>query len=530
VVAGTIDPFKGQPKVGDFFAPFFTVRFLAATSTPALQAGPFGAAANKANAVLGAIADVTAEIVVSSGDTKIRFSEDKRTSQFRSTMTRLTVTNQGGGANFAEVVIEPPFEEAKNIIDNQLIQWNSVMVIEWGWVSNGSKDSIISDRHYFVIQQPKLEMHGTDVTITIVGVDMFAYSSTKREDRRSWPRSQYPTDALILAEIAKKNNFKLNFSLAPYPTLRAPLGISVPLISSPTSTVLIHRTHPIDDKEPTVVEQNEKSWVFFARLCDMNNCSFFTIGDTVYIVDQNIAKVQETSYRLIFFQQPNGPRDVPMMSFSTQALPQLFFPAESKEIKYSHHDIDQNRVVTISIDPTQMPDQVALGQRTAAGKGEADGRTVQVAAGVQTVPNPAYTSTETGKHFSVPNQQSSRDEMAKRVARNAMIVANTNAECTVPGVPHMVPQQLVRVEGVSKTFSGVYMILKVVHRLDPSGYETDLTLIRDSSTGDKATGKGERPTTGGSDPEQADGAGEATTAAVAEDEKLPQLDRGTGAE
>lgn len=490
---GVLDPFQGQPKIGDQFAPFFTVRFLAPTTTPAQQAG--------AGAPSGAVAQVNGDIVVSSGDTTIQFSEDARTTQFRSMTTRLTITNMGGGANTMELVMEPPFYDGVKIIDQQLIQWNSIVAVEWGWASNYAQDRIVSDTHFFIIQQPRIEMQNKEITITITGIDMFAYSATKREDRRVYPRSVFSTDALILAALALKNNFRLNFTLT-------------------TEASLIRTTKPLSATEPSFIEQNEKDWIFFGRLCDMNNCSFFTIGNTIFIVDQNIAKVQNTTYRLLMFQQPTDSRDILMMSFSTQALPTLFQPAESKEAQVTHFDHDGKQHVTNTYEPTKMPDQQFVGPRTGAGKDEADGRTIPVSSTVQLIPNPAYLPTETGKHFSVPEQKANRDEHAKRVVRDATTIANTNAEATIPGVPHIVPQQLVRVEGVSKTFSGVYMVLKVVHRLDAQGYETDLSLIRDSSTGDEVAGKGEKPSTGGSDPEQAPG-GQAVQPTVAENPTRP---------
>lgn len=497
MVAGTVNPFEGQPRVGDFFSPFFTVRFLSPDSTPATHVPDPRVPVETSVTAQG-------EIVVSQGDTKIQFAEDNRTSQFRSFATRLMVTNQGGGANLCELTLEPPYEDAIRIIDQKLLQWNSIMVIEWGYTSNDAADSIISDKHYFVIQQPKLEMHGSDVVLTITGVDMFAYSTSKREDRRVFPRIFFEYDTDILTAIAAKNNFRLNFSLT-------------------TVQSLIRQAKPLTNDEPAVVEQNEKDWVFFSRICEMNNCTFFTIGNTVFIVDQNVAKVQLTSYRLLFYIQPTDPRDVPMITFSTQALPQLFFPATSKKITVTVHNIDTGMDETTVHEPTKMSDQTQLGLRTAAGTDEADGRSIPVAPGITVIPNPAFLPTETGKHFSMPHKHTNRHEYAKRVVRNAEVLANTNAECTIPGVPHIVPQQLVRVDGVSKTFSGVYMVLKVVHRLGVDGYECDLTLIRDASTGDPVVGKGERPVTGGSDPEQAPSGSEGVDPTIAEDPKTGKV-------
>lgn len=478
------NPFSGSDRVGDFFAPFFTVRFL----TVETQQG------TEVDATTGAEQTVEVQesgsVVVSQGDTAIVFSEDDRTKNFRSYATKLTLTNKGGGATMCELVLEPPFEDALEMTENRLLQFNSLMVIEWGWSSNDRQNALISEKHIFTMIQPKLDMKGTDITITITGIDLFCYSSTKRETRTVFRRTMpspdgttYSTDLMILEAIARKNNMKVNTSLAPAGTP-------------------IRETKPLNDQDAKAIEQNEKDYLFFRRICEMNRCDFFTIGDTIFVVDQNIARVQKVAYRLVFWNQPQEANDVPMISFSTQALPTLFFPAESKELTCKMVDEDMQNVDSTRIDPQTSSNFEAMGPRGAGGKAEADGRTFRVSQDVQIIPNPSYGENETGKTMSCPSGQANHGEYVERIVRDANTLCNTNAEATIPGVPGLVPMQVVRVDGVGKVFSGAYIVLQVVHRLSTDGYECDLTLIRESSTGDETAGKGMRPVTGGNDPEK----------------------------
>lgn len=497
-------PFEGTDRVGDFFAPFFTVRFLTTTTQQGTEVdAETGAETTKE-------IQESATVTVSAGDTEIVFAEDDRTKTFRSYATKLTLTNKGGGATMVELVLEPPFEDALFITENRLLQFNSLMVIEWGWSSDSRQNAIISDKHVFVILQPKLDMKGTEISITITGIDLFSYSSTKRETRTVFNRTKpsedgttYTSDYMILDSIAKKNNMRLNTSLAPIVSVTTTPGpFGAPLVKVTPTDLPIHQKKPKDKDDATSIEQYEKDYQFFSRICEMNRCDFFVIGDTIFIVDQNIARVQKIAYRLVFWNQPQEANDIPVLSFSTQSIPALFFPAESKEVTHKTVDEDSQTTNSRKIDPQTASNFEAMGPRGAGGKAEADGRTIRISEDISVIPNPAFKTNETGKMVSTPGGKANDQEHVERLARDANSLCNTNAEATIPGVPNIVPMQVVRVEGVGKVFSGAYIVTQVVHRLTTDGYECDLSLIRESSTGDEAAGKGVRPVTGGNDPSE----------------------------
>jgi hypothetical protein len=506
------NPFEPPNRsVGDFYSPFFTVRFL---TGDVQQGGAVDAETGEEETIE---ITQTGTVIATNGNAVVEFRDDARTSQFRSYVTNLVITSEGNSVNTAELTLEPPLEDALKIIEERVVQFNSVMVIEWGWSSNEATGSLISTKHYFVLTHaPRLQLSGENATITLTGMDLFGYSSMKRETYREFRRTQasadnvvYDTDYKILEALVAKNKLRLNTTLAPIAIVTfttGALGVRVPKVI-PTG-LPIYQVKPNESDKSLVVEQNEKDWLFFRRICEMNRLDFFTMGDTVYLVDQNVARVRDYAYRFVFWNQPRRSNDVPMHSFSTDALPTLFFPAESKELRTKHADEDAQQVVTHAYDPTQEADVEFVGERTAAGKSEADGRTLQISDDVQLIPVPSFASDETGRQMSVPSGSPNRDEWSKRVMRDSLY--NQTATAEIPGVPGLVPMQLVRVAGVSKIFSGPYLVLKVVHKLSTNGYYCDVTLLREASTGDVEAGKGQRPVSGGTDPGPAT-TGEATT-------------------
>jgi phage protein D len=473
-----------SPGIGDQFAPFFRVRFI---TTEQMQG------------IASTDGEETDETIPEAAP--LEFSEQG--DQLRSYATSLEIVNQGGGMNVATLQLNPPFEDGIRIVDNAVIQWNSVMVCEWGWLNSHDGDRITSEPHYFAIQQPSVSVSGTDYDIKIVGADLFGFSSTKRSDLREYPRTGvFSTDLGILKFIARKNKMRLNVDLVPAES-------SLRQNKRPTAT----------SGKVQKLEQNEKDWVFFNRLATTNNCSFYTVGDVIFVVDNNVAIVQNASYRLTFFQQPQSDRDVTMQSFSTNALDTLFTPAAAKLVRCVSNDPADNETQVADHETPKMEDEAHQEGRSASGTAVEDGRTIQIGQHVQVIPHAAFSETEVGKLCHVPHGQQNAEEFGKQPARAANFVANTDAQATMPGVPHMMPMMQVMVTGVGEVFGGVYLIQKTTHRLDTSGYETSVEMVRNTSTGttEGGAGKGINPTNTQTKQEAPEGGGDVVPETPAEE-------------
>jgi hypothetical protein len=512
-----IDLLKGQP-VGDFYNPFFNVSFL--SLEPADDAGTL-ATGDDAKEITVSVDQVgqLQRVTQSQGDNwGVSYLENPELARLRSYATKLEIRDEGGGASFATLTLEPPFADAIEIVDSRLVQWNTVMVIEWGYLGGDGGDRVSSKR-YYQTQQPSLQMSSLDTTITIVGVDLFGYSAMKRETRTIFEREQFKTDLDILQKFAVKQSMSLSTLHLPDDSpLRADKsgagkpaseqqqkeGATSDRFKLGAQAAPTAGEEKADSSMPTAVEQNESDWTFFSKIVHENRAEFFTVGTVICIVDLNYARTNGYAYRLLFFSQPEKDTDIPLLSFSTKALESLFFKPASKELRAVYGDPDTGETVVRAYDPQKMPDVEFDGKRTAAGKAEADGKTVRIDSRTQVIPNPAYQSNETGKVMSLPGGKTNRDEAAKAVVRAAAETANTDAEATIPGVPYIVPMMLVNVVGVGKTFGGNYLVTKVTHMLGSEGYECQLNLIRNAITGDEK-GKGSEPVSGGNTPKPKSG-------------------------
>lgn len=490
-------PLEDAPPVGDFFAPFFTVHFI--TKKPGTKT----------------VDQDGKELATATGGESETYKVDHT---MRNYATSLEIVSTGNGANVATLTMEPPFYDAVDIIESQRIQRDSVMVCQWGWLpaAPGAK-KITSAQHFFIVMKPSVEMSGSDITITITGVDLLVNSATKRETRTGYPRTEaafgeaqaakyaqvefagtrggindqvektvFPTDLSILEHLAKKNG-----NLEVKPTL-------VPPNSS------LFKTRPLNDSEPLVLEQNELDWDFFKGLCRKNKCDFFTLGNKVFLGDRDVVDWQKSAYRLIMYQQPRDGHDIVMLNFSTSAKADLFQSPESVEVRQVSVDPDTGVSHDTAHDPAKMKDKVSLGKKTLAGRDIADGKP-EVVGQTEIIPKPKMEENQTC-HVSVPHNKTNRDEHVASLPRAAAFVANMNASATIPGVPTLLPLMIVQVSaGFPKTFDGPYRVMKATHRLG-DGYEMELELLRDTSSVDPA-GYGVEPVTP-SDPPMDEGGGE----------------------
>lgn len=541
-------PFATGP-VGDFFAPFFTIQFLTYTQedfrelqgeqkklTKAQAISSFGAKTftnselaariagpNAGNQAIDVSADETGMVVFTNEarGRSVRTSESDLMSQLRNYVTSLEVSCPAETICTAIITIEPPYFAALEIIDNQKVSMFSIMVIEYGYLNAGNGEQIKSGKHFFMVQKPELEMSGTDVTIKLTGTDLFGATACRKVDRRDWPRIVYSTDLKILQQIAFETHMQVNVDLVPETLFQQKTGAPVTKAQaiasfgakSFTKADLVARlaalsvnevVHPLYANKLEVsltgisetLHQDQKNWVFFIQLVRANNCSYYIAGNTIYLVDLNTAVVQAPLFTLRYFQQPRGPRDIPMLTFSANALTDLFIPPAAAGIRNASASPDEGVARFEHFDPSISAIAEHIGGRTASGTRLQNGKVLVIDDNITIRPLPVFSPTQVGEYLALPHGQQNRQEAGRTPARRGSLVGNTAASCTIPGTPHITPMMVVRLAGVGRVFGGCYLVKTTKHRLGTDGYETELELIRDSSTGDPVVGTGVTPATG----------------------------------
>jgi hypothetical protein len=468
--------------VGDLFAPFFDVVFYSSTTEagevepevdPFDFEGSIAAAIQQAQqtAALGNTAAIGSSTIAlrSVGGGLQSYSPEGPESEIGQLInyrSNLEITMLSAASLQATLTLTPPYEAALAIIDNQLIKFGSLMEVQWGYLAlDGSGTPAVSDKGLFRITQPSIKF-GAQVSVTIGGFDILSSSLQTTETRCQWLREKYPTDLDIVNEIIKK---------------RAGAGTKLDDARVKLESPLRKR------KAGEGITQTDDDWTFFRRILRQNDVSFIQLGSTIVLEDEERISIAEPKYRLFWYGQVQNEYDVPMTSFETNPIASLFATAPGvRGQRTISRDADTGAITATTKDPgkTGVPQTGAANTQTTNEGFKTAG--TQTSEGT-IAPFAPLGDASSGRFVTQPARRPNQEEENERENRELRRFFNTRASAVCPGVPGILPQQVVEVRNVGETFSGNYRVMKVVHNIG-AGYTMKLDLLRSASSGTAGQG------------------------------------------
>lgn len=468
-------PRKPPRPVGDFFGPFFSLEFKAPLSLPAAPTSTnpndIAVFASEANQIVADNHFVTAKL---------------DSIQLRNYAGRMTVEAEGASPLKFTLTLTPPYDAALEILDNRIIRVGTIVTGQWGYLSNGRDSDIVSDTFIFTINEPPKATFGKEITITITGYDPVSSALMGKERKKIYTREEFVSDRALLDAILVELKYQGEFQASPETIERLALP----------------KTDPI--------EEQRDIWTLLSSVCLNNNVTFYISSETTIIFHDlsHLATIPE-AYRLLWYTQPQNDRDIPMISFSAEALPAFFLPA-SKALLNVSYDPDTGKIVRETLDPGSLRDLIRTDSKAQIPGGTENtstGKSVKIG-NITFTPSPPYVPNQDfGSILSQPNMMDNKGGRAKRLLLEAIFAANNKAVVSAPGHPDVFPPMNVIVEGVGKSFSGTYQIKKAKHEVSTNGYEMNLELMRLASPPDLMDGqpvtspvKPTSPVTSGSTP------------------------------
>jgi len=474
--------------VGDFFAPFFQVAFVAGDTTRVnidtfikdedftTVRGPSGININIP--LLGPSIFIDTE-------TQKRKDELNLTSENLSKYAAaLQIVSKAQGLREFMLTMTPTYDDAIRIIDNRLIHQGSLVKVRWGYTSAGGINNHLSDIHVFINNTPKVTYTNQDLTITLQGYDLFCAESTKRTRSKQWKSPEVENDAGIIKSLLTNG------------------GFNVLNVSKKTTPRLFDAW---DDKDATTGIkgriQLESDWTFVRRLCDAGHCWFDVTGKDITFWDLNDVASRTPSYNFVFRKQPEKATDVPIITFSANGNQRAFLPPTSTqqilitsnpdlkgtkvEVKEPGKDADRKTVGPLDTDG---------GAKTGGGS-EAEEVRTSLTTGKVGHAKSKLQKNETGVIVSGPSTQPRLSAMTKSQREEAQYYANMQATLTAPGIPNLMGNALVDVDplGVGKSFGGSYFVTDVTHNLGTDGYTMRVSLVRTTSTDEPGTPVANKP-------------------------------------
>lgn len=447
-------PSVASQAVGNFYAHGYKITFYREGEAKVVDAD--------GNPVDNASTITLSSLTDSEGQQRTYVEDTGDLANIRNFVSQLVVEGISESAFKAVVTFTPPYEEAIRIIENELLTFNTIMKVQWGYFGGDGEEQLVSDEHLFRIVNPSCDF-GLQTTITIEGRDIFHSVAKERSQQRPWNRNEFKRDVDILKQLAREMRLEVE----------------------ERNEELMDPANSIFEAKPSCAfEQNESNLEFFRKVCQGNNVGFYTIGRTIYLYDNEYVMRRKRKYRLLWMLPLQSSTDIPVSNVRINALRSLFQGSSAaRGQKATQPNLDSLTTTSTTRDDSTLPDRGGGTTKNTAAAAKAGAGPATNVGGNLVQPNPPMKEGQTGDCIQLPSCFPNAEETGKRAVRMAGMLSNNSAQVTIPGVPRLNPQMLVELEGVSTKFSGLYLVRRVKHVLG-ARYTTELELFARSSDSD----------------------------------------------
>ncbi len=510
----------GQRDVGDLFSPFFRVSFKNISKAEA------DANTNETDGADQLIADrfASSDEFRTDGTALLPPEENAETFNLDSrllpkTAASLKIESKSSAALRFTLTLTPPYEDGIRILNSRLINFGTLVKVQWGYAGWGAGANILSDIFVFRNNFPQAEF-GEDIKIVISGDDLTASVGTRNAATRKWLFSEYPNDCAIVRQIVARTKVKLDTS-------------AVPAESSFLTGANRPKPETGGATPDAAIEQTVNDWSFIRRLCHDHSLSFTSQGVDFKIFSLfDASTAQNYSYRLLYRRKPETKRDIPVSNIRANLMPWTFLPAEGRGlVQFTFNDNNPSASQIKKESPASgTKPGLAPGGATgdAAGKpnnvvslgGDGDGEQVNdEQVGSFTVRPRPNKFEDKPPLLSVPSGAHNAEEKLENEINKIRAFSHPMVGVAAPGVVDLWPGITVMLEGTSDLFDGPYFVRDATHTISSSGYDMDLTLLRHTIKG----GLGEKPVANPVTP-TSEGDKDEVESAVEEDGRADLLD------
>ena len=467
------------PAVGDFYGPFFQVKFFTLIVEPtALQRRITGLGAVVATIVAGqkaaglTIAGAQEGVENISGDSSIE-------QHIPNIAASLTAESKAGSPYRFVLTLTPEYGDGLVILNSSLFTYATIAAVSWGYTSL-TGESVVSDRHLYRNIYPKATF-GDNISITIEGYDVVSSYATHNTSRKLWKRARYPTDWDIIRELVERNKpYKMEHASAD----EAAVGDSL------SGSNLVKR-------QTEAVTQRVTDLAFIQFLLRRSGgITFAFVGTTFKLI--NLVKPDSENFRVAYtFKYRRAltePNDIPIYSVTCNYLPIYFQPAAARGLLSINYDDERgsSRADTVNTSdvPNREPTDAAPNSTTTGSYKQLMGRNAEAiitsddsGGPVTAAPSDSPEGDETGSIIPHParTEENAVDQRALTLAKEAGIMSAPLVKLKCPGVPHMFPGRIVRLRGCTDIFDNLYIVHAVRHSVSTSGYDMDVDLMRYSA-------------------------------------------------
>jgi len=370
------------------------------------------------------------------------------------------------------------YDESIMILNSFIVDFGNQLQITIGYGGPG-QDSYKVGPLMFFTHWPSFD-YGSQTQFTIKGLSGGSTDLARKKRTTIWSATQL-TRAQIIATVASDHRLRVIFGVRPG--------------GDRAGASALRQIPPDLNKRRTAdYNQNSKSdQQLLADLCREGGSNYVVENGKMYVYDKDKNREGQPVGTLVFFGQIDTAKNKwPITQFHLEGS-MWFRPGGADQQQFrTGIDPKTGRAVTAMNIDSASADIPHDGDNVAAGLAFLNENNTQAFndPGVE-APEPglfggsatqlsyaqAFFNPQTTGDVTPVGSESSSTDGDKQVVRDNAQGAGFKATCTTPGNPILRAGQKINIEGGGR-LSGGYLIQKVVHKLDSSGFETELELFR----------------------------------------------------
>ena len=350
-----------------------------------------------------------------------------------------------GLQNTITAQLNPPFEDARRLLESSLIEWGrSVLEVTLGY-SSGVPNGTVLQKYEGIILKPSISL-GIEASVTLNAQGVGGFAAATSTSTKVWTK----TDPLTVLKAIFEKTLDVDISK---------------LEDADAKTFLT-------TKQNSISQSGYSNWYFAQILAKAAGCWGFEVGKKFQLVSKNTAHGAEPKWKFRMFDFPTGElgggKDgvYPILGFSTPTMA-VFLAGAAKALRAMGTSSKDRKTVTLVANDAKSNVQ-------SSGKAGVGIKDQQPADGEEEMlPIDAATKKENGidaKSILEAEYKTARDTMGITI------------EVETLGMPDLLPGHLIEVKGVAKgRLDGPYVILDLEHSIGSGGFTTKFKAVTNTA-------------------------------------------------
>jgi len=369
-------------------------------------------------------------------------------------VSEVTVALSLSGLATIKVVLTPPFEEGRKLLDSSVLEWPfSTLEVQLGYV-DGPSPGVFTG----MMQQPEFQM-GTDISITLTAMGEGGFNAAVSPRKDPLPRqSRLAAITSLLKGVGNKRNLP-------------PPDISEIKPGSEASILL--------KEEVLISPAGYSEWSLIQSLARQCRCWVLFLGKTLKLRPYQELLTDPPKRSFFFRDYPGGKLGVevnafPILSVSSDITAQLFFTGVTEGLSQGDIQSSTGKIVrSYTTDATAKPSNPGLGTRSNREREPGEGIDPQTG---------LFPGQGTNIAPGSPEDPVAKQEAVAEFDHNASRGIGIDLTIETLGVPDLNPGDVIAVYGVGKRFDSTrtghegtnYAVHELTHKVGSDGFTSTL--------------------------------------------------------